>query len=138
MKLIVVALFLVIGLQSFSQSKKDYCRLYKEGTFISVLEQKINGVDSLIYRRENGIQIESSLDDGVETVLLKSKVIWLSDTKYVLRSMTMINNDSKVLKDDIVCKIIDATEEYYIVSAYMQTGGKKQKMQLKLYVYKKN
>ena len=136
MKRIVIFIFTIVCLPAFSQSKKSLLLDHKEGVYLSVLDVAVRGVDSLVYRRKDGFQTESKIENGVETVLLKSKVIWISDKKYVLRSLTMINNDTKVLKDDIVCKIIEVNKEFYVVRAYQNSGGKKIKIDLKLYVYK--
>ena len=111
------------SLFSFSQDKKPKYYKFKDGEFYTTHETKNGNIDTVFVNRKNGIQTESVLKNGEKKVVMKLKVIWVKNSTYILRSYRHINNSKKIIKDDVICKIIETGDGYYLVKAKLK-GGK--------------
>jgi hypothetical protein len=133
MKKLIFSLFIIcLTIPVFGQNKKNKAYLYKEGTFYSVFTNDIGDQDTLIVKRENNIQTESIIENKVPREVVKVKVIWLNDSKYILRNVNHVNQSKKFIKDDILCKVIETGDDYYIVKAKLY---KEKPLKIKLYRY---
>ena len=96
MKEIITLTFLFVSLMSFSQDKKPKYYKFKDGVFYSTRINEEGESDTLILRRKGGIQTESTLINGEEKVVMDLKVIWINESKYILRVKTLISNSKKI------------------------------------------
>jgi len=124
MKILFLLSTLFIFLVSFSQDKKPLYHKFKKGTFYSTHLNEKGEQDTLIIRRDGNVQTESSLQNGEEKVLMTLKVIWVSDSKYILRSIKHINNSKSFIIDDVMCKIVETGDNYYVVKGWAKKGKK--------------
>lgn len=121
---ILILLSLAIGIISYAQDKKPKCYKFKTGSFLTVDSKgESEKLDSVYYIRDNNFQTEYLIKNGKLEQEFKLKIIWINDCKYILRKTTQINNSKKLIKGDVLCKIIETGEDYYIVKAKMK-GGK--------------
>ena len=132
MKGLLILFTLFIGAGCFSQDKNPLYYKLKEGVFYTTHINKKGEQDTLIVRRTKNVQTESSLKNGKEKILLKLKVVWIKDSKYILRRITHVNNSKSFITGDIMCKIIETGNGYYIVKAWEKKG---KKMLITLYTY---
>ena len=121
---------------SFSQDKKPKYYKFINGVYYTTRINNNGESDTLIIRRNNGIQTESTLQNGKEEVVMKLKVIWINDSKYILRTTTLLTNSKKPRPSDVICKIIETGDNYYAVKAWQQST--KNKMILRLTTYSNN
>lgn len=132
---IIVFIGLFISFVSFSQDEKPNFKKFKDGVFYSAYLGPNGESDTIIIRRKDAIQRELILIDGEENLALKLKVIWVKDSKYILRVITNMSNSKKIEPFDIICKIIETGDDYYMVKAW--TKGQK-KLILRLNTYSEN
>lgn len=132
MKKIITLTFLLVSLMSFSQDKKPKYYKFKDGVFYSTHINKEGETDTLIIRRKGDVQTESTLIDGKEEVVENLKVIWVNDSKYILRVTTLISDSKKIRPSDVVCKIIETGDGYYVVKAWIK-GSDKITLRLNIY-----
>jgi len=111
---------LFTSLFSFYQDKKTVYYKFKEGEFYTTHETKNGNIDTVYVSRKNGIQTESILKNGEKKVVMKLKIIWVKNSTYILRSYRHINNTKKFIKDDVICKIIETGDGYYIIKAKLK------------------
>jgi hypothetical protein len=133
MKRILTVVLLLLSAWSFSQDKKPKYYKFINGNYYTTHQNNEGEIDTVVVRRHDNIQIETRLKNGEESEALKLKVIWVNEAKYILRVKTIISNSKKIRPSDVVCKIIETGEDYYIVKAWLKKG---KKMTIRLNVYK--
>lgn len=117
MRLILV-LALLISSFAYGQKKECDCYKYYTGKFYSTYESK-GKIDTLYITRTKTEQTETTT--GYNQTF---KVIWLSRCKFVIRDYAVRSNEKKILRGDVISKIISTTSNSYVTIAW-QKGNKK-------------
>ena len=87
--------------------------------------------DTIIVERDNQYQFEYLATDKSQK--LRLWVIWKDECTYLLRDPKDYRSSTKkILPGDVINKIIETGDDYYIVRAWIK--GQK-KFELKVYVY---
>ncbi|MBL7885709.1 MAG: hypothetical protein JNJ52_03090 [Flavobacterium sp.] len=104
MRFFIVLLFSLTF--SFTWSQKKKCRSFLNGSFIYVDEKS---QDWIVYRRDS-LQIETNSKTGVE---IHASIEWISDCKYVLTYIKVLNaDDSLFIGKKINVEITDVKENF--------------------------
>ena len=131
-KILLFCSIILTTFLSFSQDKKPKYFKFKEGEFYTTYETKSGAIDTIYINRHGNIQTESKINNGTIEELIKLKVIWVKNSTYILREYKHINNSKQFIKGDIICKIIETGDGYYIVKA-KRKGSKPSKIRLDVY-----
>lgn len=104
MRFFIVLLFSLTF--SFTWSQKKKCRSFLNGSFIYVDEKS---QDWIVYRRDS-LQIETNSKTGVE---IHASIEWISDCKYVLTYIKVLNADDRLfIGKKINVEITDVKENF--------------------------
>lgn len=117
MRLTLILAFLISSF-AYGQKKECDCYKYYTGKFYSTYESK-GKIDTLYITRTKTEQTETTT--GYNQTF---KVIWLSRCKFVIRDYAVRSNEKKILRGDVISKIISTTSNSYVTIAW-QKGNKK-------------
>lgn len=127
MNLRLAILILLFPFITFGQDKECECWRIYTGTFYSVLESG----DTILYERTKERQTEYLQTKPRNK--FKLNIIWLNECKYILRySKDNPSLKQKFMKGDIISKIIETGEDYFVVES--KAKGEK-KLSLTIYSY---
>jgi hypothetical protein len=125
---LLITLLLVGSFAALSQKKECNCRKYQTGEFYIPPDDQFDETDTVFISRTKTMQTERVGKNYTKDL----QVIWISPCKYVLRPTTILST-RKYHPRDVIAKIIETTDEYYVVKAW---APKKKKLTMKLYVVK--
>jgi hypothetical protein len=100
---------------SFTWSQKKKCRELLNGSFIYTDEK---AQDWIVYRRDS-LQIETNSKTGVE---IHSSIEWISDCKYVLTYIKVLNTDDSFFKGKKINVEITEVKENFIKYKSVSNG----------------
>lgn len=99
---------LLLSISVKSQNGTNGCENYKTGNFYV-----INNQDTCFIERRKNLQIEKCNNSDMSYEFI---VIWLNDTKYILRDREFNpTNAKRVMRKDIVMSIIEEGDEFHVV-----------------------
>lgn len=122
MKFQLLLIFLIATSFTFSQNEKT-CSDYKLGSYKLIIEGQ-KDTDTTYLKRLESVQVEYKIKKGKKVPVMTLKVIWIKDCTYILRSPKNNSNKQKAMKGDVVCKIIEVGDGYYLVKAWIYGKSK--------------
>jgi len=133
MNYFLLLIFFTVSIFGFSQNQNEDCSNYKIGDFITSIDIGNGQKVEVVYSRNEKTQTETLLTkDGELGKSLRFNIIWINDCKYILREILNESKSKKLLRKDILCKIIEIDNDFIVVKAKMK--GKKW-LKMKMYHY---